>query len=327
MAKYLISGITSHLGPHLANILLANDHEVVGMHRRTNGSEIEIVDVVGDNLDKIKFIYGDILDLPGLNKIFANNKFDGIFHLSAQSNPGISANEPVATMFTNVMGTANLIQAISDNQPEAKLLFVSTSECYGNSIKEGESITEDHYLEAANPYSASKIASDIYLQERMRNGKIRGVITRAFSHFAPRRGRNFSISSDCYQLVKMKLGKQEKVLKVGNLNTIRVVIDGRDVADAYYRLMINDKSDGQVFNVCGTEPHKMQFYTDLLIKAVGFEPGEVKQEIYKPYWRDAEIFYQKGDPSKLKKLTGWEPKISIEQSCQDLVDYWMKKLS
>ena len=71
------------------------------------------------------------------------------------------------------------------------------------------------------------------------NGFLKGFVTRAFSHTGPRRGFNFSISSDAFQIAKMMLGKQDKVLQVGNLETERVVIDVRDCVNAYYLLMKN----------------------------------------------------------------------------------------
>lgn len=327
MGKYLVTGSTGHLAPHLINLLIDEGHEVFGLHRRTNGGQFDIVDILGrDRINKVNFIYGDLIDFHGINKIFQNHKFDGVYHLSAQSNPPVSVAEPIMTMQVNVMGTAHIIQAITDNQPECKLLFVSTSEVYGNTIQEGKKITEDSPLQAANPYSASKISSDIYLQERMRNGVIKGVITRAFSHLAPRRGRNFSISSDAYQLACMVLGRQDRILNVGNLDTVRVVIDGRDVVRAYYLLMMNDDAIGQVYNVCGDVAHFMGYYTDLLIQAAGFKIEEVKKEIYKPYWREKDIFYQHGDSSKLKEL-GWKPEIPIETTMSDVLNYWIKKLS
>lgn len=323
--KYLITGICGHLGPHLANLLIEDGHEVYGLSRRTNGSESDIIAVMKCNFDKVTFLYGDLVDALSINHIFSSYKFDGCFHCAAMSNPAVSVMQPIATMQTNVIGTANIIQAIADYQPDCKLLFVSTSEVYGNSITVGEAIHEDHPLQAANPYSASKIASDVYLQERMRNGIIKGIITRAFSHLAPGRGKNFSISSDAYQIAKMMLGKQDKNLLVGNLNTVRVVIDARDVAKAYYRLMLCDKAVGQVFNVCGTIPHEMNYYTDLLIEHSKL--SGVEKVIHKPFWREHDIFYQRGSVDKLKQYINWEPEIPISTTMKDVLDFWIKRLS
>jgi GDP-D-mannose dehydratase len=122
----------------------------------------------------------------------------GVFHLAAQSHPPTSLTNPLETFETNVTGSANLIQCITDFQPDCKLMFCSTSEVYGNVGQDGRKIKITDSIMPANPYGASKAAIDLYMQERMTNGKLKGFITRAFSHTGPRRGKNFSISSDAF---------------------------------------------------------------------------------------------------------------------------------
>ena len=86
--KYLITGITGFAGPHLANLLLEEGHEVFGLVRGSNGMETDILDVVGEpNYSKINFLYGDLTNLRLLSNIFKDNEFDGVFHLAAQSHP------------------------------------------------------------------------------------------------------------------------------------------------------------------------------------------------------------------------------------------------
>ena len=124
----------------------------------------------------------------------------------------------------------------------------------------------------------------------------------------------------------MVLGQQEKILKVGNLNTERVVIDVRDCVNAYYKLMISEKSSGKVYNVCGSEVHKMQYYTDELINASPLEYEEVKQKIYPPYYRDIDIQVQIGDTKELTEDTDWHPEIPLSKTMEDLLTYWLKKI-
>ena len=123
----------------------------------------------------------------------------------------------------------------------------------------------------------------------------------------------------------MMKGYQDKTLLVGNLDSIRVVIDVRDCVLAYYKLMLNDRTNGGIYNVCGETPHKMRHYTELLLKASGLE--DVEQKIHEPFWRPIDIHYQNGDSSNLKELTGWEPSISHEETMDDLLKYWVDKIS
>ena len=324
--KFLITGITGFAGPHLANLLHREGHQIYGLIRRTNGMESDIHDVVSDDVyESITFLYGDLTNYRSLRTVFEKEQFDGVFHLAAQSHPPTSFLDPIGTMETNVMGGANLIQVIQDHQDNCKLMFCSTSEVYGNVGQDGRKIHWEDTILPANPYGASKAATDVYLQERIENGFIKGFITRAFSHTGPRRGRIFSISSDAYQIARMMKGLQEPVLKVGNLNTTRVVMDVRDTVRAYYLAMIHPDVTNQVFNVCGDTPRKMQFFTDKLIELSGLKG--VEQNIHKPFWRPHEIHYQHGDSSNLVELTGFKEEYDIETTLDDLLRYWVDKIN
>jgi GDP-4-dehydro-6-deoxy-D-mannose reductase len=322
---YLITGITGFAGPHLANVLLNDGHTVYGLLRNSNGMETDILDIVeAENFSKIKFIYSDLKNWRTLNKLFKDHKFDGVFHLAAQSHPPTSFVDPIGTFDTNVMGSVNLIQAILDNQPECKLMFCSSVEVYGNEGSDQRHISEINMLLPANPYGASKAAIDLYLQERMKNKSINAFITRAFCHSGPRRGKTFSISSDAYQIALMMKGKQEKVLKIGNLETIRVVMDVRDIVMGYYLLMQNPNSSGEVYNISGETPLKIRYYVDKMKELSGLD--NIEEVIHKPFWREIDIDYQMGDDSKFRKLTGYQNKYPIDQTLKDLLDYWVKKV-
>lgn len=324
--KFLITGITGFAGPHLANLLYAEGHEIYGLIRRTNGMETDIRDVVPDEVyNTINFLYADLCNYRVLRSIFEKHQFDGVFHLAAQSHPPSSFIDPLGTFENNIMGSANLIQVISDHQENCKLMFCSTSEVYGNVGQDGRKIHWEDSILPANPYGASKAATDVYLQERMQNGFIKGFITRAFSHTGPRRGKNFSISSDAFQIARMMKGMQDKTLLVGNLSTIRVVMDVRDTVRSYYLAMLSPESNGQIFNICGDTPRQMQFFTDKLIELSGL--SDVKQQIHEPFWRPHEIYYQHGDSSNLVELTRFKEEYDIEKTLDDLLKYWYNKIS
>jgi len=324
--KFLITGITGFAGPNLAKLLIQEGHEVHGIVRTANGREMDLLDILTvEELNAIKFHYVDLRHYYGVSKVLHTEKFDGVFHLAAQSHPPTSFKDPILTWAENVTATVNLITALEGTY--TRFMFCSTSEVYGDACKDVGLLTVDTPLSPSNPYGASKAAMDLYVQERTQNGFLDGFVTRAFSHTGPRRGKIFSISSDAYQIALMKLGKQEKVLKVGNLQTERVVVDVRDCVKAYYMLMMNPESKGKVYNVCGDTVHKMQHYTDLLIEAAGFSLSEVEQRIHQPFYRPIDIQVQIGDSSNLTNLTGWKPTISHKQTMTDLLDFWVKKLS
>ena len=282
--KFLITGITGFAGPHLANLLIKNNHEVHGVVRTANGREIDLLDVIpSNNLSKIKFHNLDLKSYFSVGKLLDREKYDGVFHLAAQSHPPTSFKDPILTWDENVSASINIITALEGT--DTKLMFCSTSEVYGDTCKDIGRLTVDTPLKPSNPYGASKAAIDLYMQERIANGYLNGFVTRAFSHTGPRRGKIFSISSDAAQIAAMEIGTQPPVLKIGNLKTERVVIDVRDCVNAYYMLMISKESTGGVFNVCGDDVHQMQTYTDLLIEHSQFNYNEIEQKIYEPYYR------------------------------------------
>lgn len=324
--KFLITGITGFAGPHLANLLLEKGHEVHGVVRTANGRETDLLDVISNtNLQQIKFHYLDLKNFFSVDKLLKAENYDGVFHLAAQSHPPTSFKDPILTWDENVNASVNIITSLQGT--DTKLMFCSTSEVYGDACKDVGRLSTDMPLTPSNPYGTSKAAIDLYMQERTSNGFLNGFVTRAFSHTGPRRGRIFSISSDAAQIAAMEKGMQEPVLKIGNLETERVVIDVRDCVNAYYLLMLAEESNGKVFNVCGDEINKMQKYTDLLIEHSKFEYEQVEQQIYEPYYRPIDIQVQVGDSSSLREITNWKPSIDISTTMKDLLDYWRKKLN
>lgn len=287
----------------------------------------------GNNLEKREENYdGYVYDLTvedchnfcaGLGNILVHN-----------SHPPTSFKHPLFTLESNVVGTANLIEAIRLYNPECVICNVSTSEVYGDDCKNIGILTEDLSLHPSNPYGWSKMCAERHLRERCKNRLVKGFSTRAFSHCAPRRGKNFSISWDAYHLALMFIRQtSEKILPVGNLETQRVVIDARDVCMAYYKLMqryhdiaIASDLNGESFNVCGPieSVKKMEYFTDKLIEISGLE--NVEKRIDERVYRPIDIKIQIGSTNKLKDIIKWEPTISIDTTLNDIYTYWVKKL-
>ena len=322
----LITGITGFLGPHLARQLILEGHNVFGILRGTRGSEQEIRDLLTlEEFNKITFIYGDIVHFRTIDKLFKDNSFDVVFHLAAQTHPPTSFKDPIGTWDTNVMGSINLITCLQDHQPNCHFIFCSTVEVYGNEGIDGRKINETNTILPANPYGASKSAIDLYICERMKNKQMKATVIRPFCFTGPRRGSRFSIASDAVQIANMMLKKQEHVLQIGNLDTIRAVTDVRDIANAFYLVATNPSiSNGKVYNVCGGEPLQMRAYTNMLIEQSGLTDIEMKINVN--LWRPIDIQYQDGDATLIKQELGWEPKIIIKDTINDLLVFWYNKL-
>jgi len=334
--KYLITGITGFVGPNLANLLIEKGEEIYGLVRGSNGRENDIRDIVPDrNYNKITFLYGDFTRFRDMKRIFNSYKFDGVFHLGAQSHPPTSFEDPKGTYKTNVIGTKNVIESIKKYQRDCALMFCSTSEVYGVVSKDQGPINEEYPIKPINPYGASKAISDV---EVLSQANIKAepfnlpfFVTRAFSHTGIRRGHKFSISSDAYQIIRIKKGLQEPIINVGTLSSKRVVMDVKDCVKAYYSLMKkavcrDEKLIGEAFNVSGDKLYSMGELLDKMLEISGLE-GKIEKKINPKFVRKIDIPIQIADSSKLKNLTGWKQQIPIEKTLEDLLDYWNQKIT
>ena len=270
-----------------------------------------------------------------MNGIFEKGNYDGVFHLAAQSHPPTSFADPSGTFETNTVGTVNIANAIQKHSPKTKLMFCSTSEVYGAVPREKQPISEESPIDPVNPYGVSKAGADHYVRERsistnlqlekgITNEALDFFVTRAFSHTGTRRGRNFSISSDAYQITRIIKGLQKPTIRVGNLESERVVMDVRDCVRAYGMLM-GTFTPGEAYNVGGDEFFSMGEILHKMLKMKGLE-GKVEIFRDKKLIRPIDIPIQICDTSKLKDLTGWKPEIPIDQTLINLLDYWDKKI-
>ena len=322
--KYLVTGATAFAGCHLVRHLLANGCEVFATSRRTNGSEVDVLDLLPEaEFREINWVFCDLTNRSSCFKAVGAEKYDGIFHLAAQSHPPTGFSMPFYTFDVNIQGTLNLLEAVSEIQPETHLMFCSTSEVYGNPrLAPGQVMDETFPMAPINPYACSKAAVDLICQERFTNGYLNGFITRAFSHTGPKRGRIFSISSDAYQIANILSNHQPPIIKIGNLKTRRAVMDVRDCVHAYYLLM-RQKATG-VYNVGGETVHEMGFFLQTLLNIAGLEDS-VELQVEPAFLRKVDIQVQKPDSGKLKAATQWKCAIPIEQTLSDLLEYWKAK--
>ena len=116
--KYLITGITGFAGPNLAKLLLSNGHEVHGLIRCPNGRQTDLLDILTvEEYNSIVFRVGDLKHYYTIDKLIKSEKYDGVYHLAAQSHPPTSFNDPILTWEENVTGSMNLITSIQDSSP------------------------------------------------------------------------------------------------------------------------------------------------------------------------------------------------------------------
>lgn len=314
--RVLISGITGFVGSHLADYVLANhpDVEIYGLKRwRSPMANIRHIE------DKLHLYDGDLRDLSSILAMMREIKPDWIFHLAAQSFVPYSYSVPAETLNTNVIGTANLLEAVRITGIDPKIHICSSPEVYGEAAREHTPIKEDCPFKPVSPYAVSKVAEDMLGYMYYEAYGLRTIRSRAFTHTGPRRGDVFVTSAFAKQIARIEKGSQEPVIRVGNLDSQRTFCDVRDTVRAYWLLLEKGKP-GDVYNIAGNTTLPIRDMLNLLVSMSKCPSARIAVD--KRLLRPKDITYQIPDCSKFKYLTGWEPQISFEKTMSDLLQYW-----
>lgn len=317
MGKVLITGITGFAGSHLADFLLSKGHEVYGITRWR--SKTENIDHIKD---KIKLVNADIRDGYSLQKVFKEIRPDFCFHLAAQSFVLESWNSPIETLSTNILGTANVLEAIRLTCPRCKVLVAGSSEEYGKVYQDEIPIKETNPLRPMSPYGVSKVATDKLGILYFMSYGLPVVVTRAFNHTGPRRGEVFVTSTFAKQIAEIEVCRQAPQIKVGNLGSFRDFTDVRDTVEGYWLAVLKGVA-GEVYNICSGRPVMIGNLLTMLL-----EMTQIRIEVVKDQsrMRPSDVPLLIGDCSKFKELTSWEPKIPFSKTLEDLLNYWRERV-
>lgn len=233
-----------------------------------------------------------------------------------------SFENPTETFQTNILGTLNLFEAIRNANIDPVIQVSSSSEVYGKVNQNQIPINEEVLFFPTNPYGISKVAVDLLGFQYFQTYGLKTVITRAFPHTGPRRNSLFAESSFAKQLIEIKNGKNNKI-SVGNLDTLRTILDVRDMVKAYW-ISTEECTFGEAYNIGNETPITMN---QLLTKLM--ELSNVKTSIKKDkkLLRPNDTSVHIPNTNKFRKQTKWEPKITLEKTLNDLLDYWKKQLS
>lgn len=306
----LITGITGSGGSYLAEYILENhpNVNVFGLHRWHSSGHLNNIEAIKD---KITVLECDLLDLSSVIRSLKISKPDRIFHLAAFANVRKCFDTPLAVINNNIMGTANLLEGVRLECPQAILQMCSTSEVYGN--PETFPMTEDHPLRPVNPYSVSKLSQESLAYAYYKSWQLRVVITRMFAYINPRRHDLFA-TSFAKQVVSCERMASNVVLH-GNLDSVRTLIDVRDAMRSYW-LASEKCSYGIPYNIGGKDVISVGGFLDILIKKAKV-PIITKAD--PRLLRPIDVTRQVCDTSRFDNLTGFKPKYTLDQSVEWLL--------
>ncbi|NOZ80417.1 MAG: GDP-mannose 4,6-dehydratase [DPANN group archaeon] len=314
----LITGINGFVGSHLADFLLKDPENRLFGAVKVNARKRNVRHLI--NHDRVTWIEYDLTDYQSVQRLLEKSKPDRIYHLGALSWVNYSWDMAAAYMQVNAVGTINLFNAVRNLKLDPHILVSCTPEEFGDVKKEDLPITEKTSIAPVNPYAASKVAQDAICQTYHASYGMKIIRTRAFNHEGPRRDISGALASFAYQIALIEQGKQEPVIRVGNLEAKRNFTDVRDMVQAYH-LAMERCTPGELYLIGSEQIYTIKECLEMLIGLSAMK-DKIRYETEQARVRPTELNYLIGDSSKFTQKTGWKPTISFQKTLQDILDYW-----
>jgi GDP-4-dehydro-6-deoxy-D-mannose reductase len=319
MEKALITGISGSGGSYLAEYIVQEHPEidVYGISRWHSTSSKKNLENIASN---VRVLECDLNDFSSVLSILKKVEPDYIFHLASHANVRASFDIPLAVLNNNIMGTANLLEAVRAADISPIIQLCSTSEVYGQVDPKNVPIKEDCPINPSSPYAVSKTTQDMLGYVYFRSYGMNIIRTRMFAYLNPRRSDLFA-TSFARQVARIERGLQKELLH-GNLNSTRTLIDVRDAMESYWVATTKGKS-GEVYNIGGETVISVGEFLGVLKKKAKCEiPSRVDSGLLRP----ADVTLQIPDTSKFREETGWKPKYSFEESVNFLLEYCRREI-
>ena len=301
----LVTGAAGFAGSHVLDLLGARGLAVVGWQRP--GSDLP----AGNR--SITWQAVDLLDRTAVREAIQRLQPQAVYHCAGAAHVGQAWDAARQTLATNVLGTHHVVEALRDFCPDAHLLNTSSALVYRPT---GDPLGEDHPLVPASPYGLSKLA-----QELVGRGNPSGPfvhIARPFNHFGPRQNPSFAGSGFARTIALIEAGRMRPEIQVGNLEPLRDLTDVRDTVRAY-QLILERGTPGRPYNVCSGRPMKIGHLLDMMLKRARIS---IRVVVDPARYRPNDLPVVQGNPARIREELGWTPRISIEQTIEDVLAYW-----
>jgi GDP-4-dehydro-6-deoxy-D-mannose reductase len=311
----LITGAAGFVGQHLVTELeRETDWQLLGLRRRAGPEQLGT---------RTRLLSCDLLDRELVLRVLARHRPAYIFHLAAQSYVPQAFAAPSETLTNNLLGQLNLLEACRVLEIDALIVVACSAEEYGFARPDEQPLNEEQPFRPGNPYAVSKIAQDMLGLQYWLSYGLRVLRMRPFNHFGPGQSERFVLASFARQIAQVELGLAEPVVLTGDLSAERDFLDVRDVVRAY-RLAALRATPGEAYNVASGVARRLGDVLDML-RAHASVPVEVRRDPGR--LRPADIPRLVGDAGKLRAATGWTPRIALETSLTDTLDFWRATLN
>jgi GDP-4-dehydro-6-deoxy-D-mannose reductase len=245
-----------------------------------------------------------------------------VFHLAGYANPGKSYQEQDQCWNDNLVATRMLYDAIARSESRPRILYISSGLIYGEPDDGDDACHERTLLKPATPYAVSKAAADLMSYQYTRNPGLDIVRIRLFNQIGPRQSPSYAAANFARQIAAAEAGVQPPVIETGDLSAHRDLTDVRDMVAAF-PLLLQTAKTSEVYNAGRGQPFRIQDVLDMLI---GMSRVKVEVRQRTEAGRKADTVITRADYSKLRKATGWAPKIPLEQTLSDILEDWRRTI-
>lgn len=304
-----MTGAAGFAGSHVLDMLAADDRDagnIVAWHR-PGGMEPR----QGSN---VKWAEVDLLDPSGVADAIGSLGPSVVYHCAGAAHVGRAWDRTESTFAINVRGTHHLLEGLRRAKVTARVLIPGSAMVYRPA---DEALSEDHPLVPANPYGLSKLAQEL-LGSRSNGDGLEITIARAFNHMGPKQDPWFVASGFARRIADIEAGRWAPEIAVGNLDAKRDLTDVRDTVRAY-RIIVERGRPARPYNVCSGRAIAIRELLDRLL-ARARVPIEVRVDPSR--FRPNDVPLLLGDPSRIRDELGWTPAIPLEQTLDDLLEYW-----
>ncbi|KVG32199.1 GDP-mannose 4,6-dehydratase [Burkholderia diffusa] len=332
MKKAIITGVTGQDGAYLAKFLLEQGYTVFGTYRRTSSVNFWRVEElkIAQHPD-FHVIEYDLTDLGSSIRLLRETEATEVYNLAAQSFVGISFDQPVTTAEITGIGALHLLEAIRIVNPGIRFYQASTSEMFGK--VQAVPQTEDTPFYPRSPYGVAKLYAHWMTVNYRESYNIFASSGILFNHESPLRGREFVTRKITDSIAKIRLGKLD-IVELGNLDAKRDWGYAKEYVEGMWRMLQADKPDTYVLATNRTET--VRDFVSMAGKAAGFDimwegkdenevgvdvaTGKAIVKINPKFYRPAEVDLLIGDAAKARAELGWEPRTTLEQLCEMMVE-------
>lgn len=316
MDRVLVTGSDGFIGSHLAEELVKRGYRVKAFVYYNSFSSNGWLDTLPPEImEQVETVPGDIRDPHGIQK--AAEGTDGIFHLAALISIPFSYSSPDAYVDTNIKGTLNVLQA-ARNLGNIRVLVTSTSEVYGTARY--VPMDENHPFQGQSPYSASKIGADRLAESFYRSFGLPVTIVRPFNTYGPRQSARAVIPAIISQLLA---GINE--IRLGSPVPTRDFNYVKDTVDGFIRIYETDAAAGEEINIAAQTEISIGKLAEMLIQKINPHAKAVcDAQRLRP--EKSEVGRLLGCNDKIRKLTGWEPRYTLEEGLDETIRFMEKNL-